>query len=92
MNVPLYPATEIARDAGYLLHVFPFSLYSIMARFTHALGKVTSTNSCSIQIEVKLVNLHLDENIAEEYLRWVNPKGQVRLCHVQQSHATQNLY
>ena len=92
MSVPLHPATQIARDAGYLIHVFPFSLYSIMARYTHTLGKLTSTNSYSIQVGVKLVNLHRYENIAEDYMLWANPKGQVRLCHAYQSHATQHLY
>ena len=82
MDAALSSAIEIAGDAGYHLHVFPFSLYSIMARFTHSLGRVTSSNSGSIVIKLELVNLHKDENIAEGYLRSVNPNGQVHLRHL----------
>lgn len=64
---------------AYILHVFPFSLYSIMARFTYVLARSTeSPASNDIVFENKLVNLHHDENIAEDYLVQVNPKGQVR--------------
>lgn len=79
MDVARSPAIEIASDNSYCLHVFPFSLYSIMARFTHSLGKVTSNDCLSIVIKLELVNLHRDENITEEYLRFVNQNGQVRL-------------
>ncbi|CEJ88839.1 hypothetical protein VHEMI04866 [[Torrubiella] hemipterigena] len=63
---------------AYTLHVFPFSLYSIMARFTYVLARSTkSPVGNDIVFENKLVNLHHDENISEDYLVHINPKGQV---------------
>lgn len=63
----------------YCLHVFPFSLYSMMARFTYVLARSTESHAGSkIQLENKLVNLHHDEHVTEEYLLHINPKGQVR--------------
>lgn len=80
----------------YYLYVFPFSLYSIMARLTYAFGQTeTKPNSErrgeQMRLVNKLVNLHRNENIAEQYLLSINPKGQVCcidtlthcvLCHV----------
>lgn len=60
------------------LYIFPFSLYSIMARFTAALGASTVPGTRAIIIEPRLVNLHRNESIAERYLLELNPKGQVR--------------
>lgn len=65
-----------ARDS-YVMHIFPFSLYSIMARLTYAFAKITRTES-KIIIVNELVDLHRDENISEEFLLHINPKGQVR--------------
>lgn len=62
----------------YRLYIFPFSLYSMMTRFTYTLGKTTSNVNNPLSIELVLVNLHRDENIAEEYLVSVNANGQVR--------------
>lgn len=63
---------------NYCFHVFPFSLYSIMARFTYVLGQRSRKGGDVIHIENRLVNLHRDENVSESYLLTVNPKGQVR--------------
>ncbi|KAI0129753.1 hypothetical protein BJ170DRAFT_617442 [Xylariales sp. AK1849] len=57
------------------MYIFPFSLYSIMARFTAVLGAMTGESTKIIKN--RLVNLHGDENIEEWYLLSVNPKGQV---------------
>lgn len=51
-----------------------------MSRFTHALGKSITKEDGTVRqlrIDNKLVNLHRDGNITEEYLTRVNPKGQV---------------
>lgn len=62
----------------FTLHVFPFSLYSIMVRLTVALGQSAHPSGVSeLPIQHRLVNLHRDENISQEYLLTVNPKGQV---------------
>lgn len=63
----------------YTLHMFPFSLYSIMVRLTLALGSTyhgESPPSLLPKVDLKLVNLHRDMEMEEEYLR-INPKGQV---------------
>lgn len=63
----------------YTLYIFPFSLYSIMVRFTIALGRAYQHgNSPKLppKVNLELVNLHLDDNLTQEYLR-INPKGQV---------------
>lgn len=62
----------------FTLYVFPFSLYSIMARFTISLGSHYHEGPQGLpKIDHKLVNLHRDENLEEWYLTTVNPKGQV---------------
>lgn len=62
----------------FTLWVFPFSLYSIMARFTISLGSHYYEGPQGLpKITYKLVNLHRDENLEEWYLTTVNPKGQV---------------
>lgn len=67
-----------SQDTVYTLHYFPFSLYSIMARFgfeiAASLGPETSP-----KYQLKLVNLHEDEEVSEAYLTEVNSKGQVSL-------------
>lgn len=59
------------------LYIFPFSLYSIMARFTAALGAKSGEATKPISVEHRLVNVHQNENVAEWYLLSINPKGQV---------------
>lgn len=67
-----------ASSGNYHLHVFPFSLYSIMARLTLAFGQDdTSPTTSSLSVRLKLVNLHREDHISEAYLTEVNPKGQV---------------
>ncbi len=68
-------------DSGaYTLHMFPFSLYSIMVMYTYALGKQVSEDHGGVIISNRVVNLHRDENISEEYLAKINAKGLVRVC------------
>lgn len=78
---------EGARDGGvvdnsqggpYTLLIFPFSLYSIMARFAIELGKEYHQGPNGVpNIAHKLINLHLDENLEEWFLTEINASGQV---------------
>lgn len=63
--------------SAYTLHMFPFSLYSIMVMYTYVLGNEGLANGGGIILSNKVVNLHRDENISEEYLAKINPKGLV---------------
>ncbi|EQL01995.1 hypothetical protein G6O67_008350 [Ophiocordyceps sinensis] len=60
----------------YTLHYFPFSLYSLMARFGFVLGQALSRESAP-KLEVRLINLHRGEHLSEPYLTQVTCKGQV---------------
>lgn len=81
------PPQEGARDevtAGnsnggpYTLLIFPFSLYSIMARFAIELGKEYHQGPNGVpNIIHKLLDLHRDENLEEWFLTEINPSGQV---------------
>lgn len=68
---------EAGQTLKCTMYIFPFSLYSIMARFTAALGASAGQATRPITIEHQLVNLHRNGNISEWYLLNVNPKGQV---------------
>ncbi|KAL9119122.1 MAG: hypothetical protein Q9187_004325, partial [Circinaria calcarea] len=48
-----------------------------MTRYTIALRGDPSSAAATMAIEEKMVDLHRDENLAEQYLLAVNPKGQV---------------
>lgn len=66
-------------DKHYTLYIFPFSLYSIMVRFTIALGRTYQRGTppkAPPKVSLKLLDLHRDENLTEEFLQ-INPKGQV---------------
>ncbi|KAL7947679.1 hypothetical protein V8C42DRAFT_315221 [Trichoderma barbatum] len=60
----------------YTLHYFPFSLYSLMVRFGLVLGRRLNAETAPT-VEIKLVNLHREENFSELYLTLVNSRGQV---------------
>lgn len=65
-------------DLHFTLYVFPFSLYSIIARFTISLASHYHEGPQGLpKITHKLVNLHRDENLEEWYLITINPQGQV---------------
>lgn len=71
-------ATENSDGGPFTLLVFPFSLYSIMARFAIELGKEYHQGpNGSPNIVHKLLNLHRDENLSEWFLTEINPNGQV---------------
>ncbi|KAL7796500.1 hypothetical protein V8C37DRAFT_400258 [Trichoderma ceciliae] len=60
----------------YTLHYFPFSLYSLMVRFGFVLGRKLNPETAP-KVEMKLVDLHREENFSEQYLTLVNSRGQV---------------
>lgn len=71
---------------AYTLRMFPFSLYSIMVMYTYVLGHDSAESGTSgVKLTNYLVNLHRDENIKEEYLRDINPKGLVKYSTVEYS-------
>ncbi|KAI1341352.1 hypothetical protein F5Y15DRAFT_375812 [Xylariaceae sp. FL0016] len=64
-------------EAEYTLYSSPFSLYSMMARHTVQLGPATNGARPPRNIALRFVNHKQNENLGEEYLVKVNPKGQV---------------
>ena len=78
-SLQLETVTERPKNPeDYCLHVFPFSLYSIMARMTLAFGQAAVPAVANpLSVKLKLVNLHREENISEAYLTKFNAKGQV---------------
>lgn len=69
---------ETSAKPVYTLHFSPFSLYSLMIRFSTEIGKKLNPDSAP-NVQIKLVNLDKLDNLSEEYLTGVNPKGQVQL-------------
>jgi glutathione S-transferase len=63
--------------AEYPLYSSPFSLYSMMARHTVQLGPTTHDARPPQKITLSFVNHRENENLKEDYLLKVNPKGQV---------------
>lgn len=67
-----------SKGGPFTLCVFPFSLYSIMARFAIALGNQYHQGPNGVpNIIHKLINLHRDENLEERFLTEINSNGQV---------------
>ena len=61
----------------YTLYSFPFSLFSLMARYTIALCGPPLSPSRDMPITVQTIDLHADENLSEHYLTSIKPRGQV---------------
>jgi hypothetical protein len=59
------------------LYHFQWSLFSLMARYTIALRGDPTEGEESLIFEEKVVDLHRDGNLDEEYLLNVNRNGQV---------------
>lgn len=71
-------ATDNSDGGPYTVLIFPFSLYSIMARFAIELGKEYHQGPNGVpNITYKLLDLHRDENLEEWFLTEINPNGQV---------------
>jgi hypothetical protein len=65
--------------AVHTLYHFQWSLFSLMARYTIALCGDPAEGVEPLIFDKKVVDLHRDENLSEEYLLNVNPNGQVGL-------------
>ncbi|RGP79781.1 hypothetical protein FLONG3_2094 [Fusarium longipes] len=65
------------KDAEYTLYSSPFSLYSMMARHTVQLGPTSQNAMPPKSITLFFINHKANENLNEEYLIKINPKGQV---------------
>lgn len=63
-------------NADYTLYSSPFSLYSMMARHTIQLGRMSQNARPPKSITLDFIYHRKDRNLEEDYLR-VNPKGQV---------------
>ncbi|KAF4968674.1 hypothetical protein FSARC_3960 [Fusarium sarcochroum] len=64
-------------NAEYTLYSSPFSLYSMMARHTVQLGPTTADAKPPKKISLHFINHKANENLHEDYLVNINPKGQV---------------
>ncbi|KAF9771561.1 hypothetical protein IL306_010790 [Fusarium sp. DS 682] len=65
------------KNAEYTLYSSPFSLYSMMARHTIQLGPMTHGATPPKSITLRFINHKAHENLSEDYLINVNPRGQV---------------
>ncbi|KAJ9421280.1 hypothetical protein FOXG_02660 [Fusarium oxysporum f. sp. lycopersici 4287] len=65
------------KNAEYTLYSSPFSLYSMMARHTIQLGPTTHDATPPKSITLHFINHKAHENLSEDYLINVNPRGQV---------------
>jgi hypothetical protein len=82
-------AVEDSDGGPFTLLIFPFSLYSIMARFAIELGKQYHQGPKGVpNIVHKLLNLHQDENLSEWFLTEINPNGQVPVMTREWRHET----
>ncbi|KAK8073118.1 hypothetical protein PG996_006466 [Apiospora saccharicola] len=64
-------------NSEYALYSAPFSLYSMMALHTALLGPLTANARKPKSITLHFVHHKKNENLGEDYLVHVNPKGQV---------------
>jgi hypothetical protein len=75
---PSVTESAVDRHDVYALHNQPFSLFSMMVRFTYVLGRSSAdSTTAGVHIEYRLVDHHRNENLSEDYLININPKGQV---------------
>lgn len=68
----------VATEGRTILSIsFPFLYTLIMARFTGSLGVAYHAvpSYLGLRTELRLVNLHSDEELDEEYLTQVDPKS-----------------
>lgn len=67
--------TTTDQEEPCVLYFFPFSLYSIFARMTAAFAAQHEPDKVP-RIQLRMINLHADEHVAEWYLK-LNPRGEV---------------
>jgi hypothetical protein len=79
MMIRLYQKIRGRNSSRPCLYYFPFSIYSIMVRFTILIAlrdRSPSTRELA-KIKYRLVNLHRNETLEEDYILHVNPRGRV---------------
>ena len=65
------------QNEQFILHYNPFSICSIMVRYTLALRGTPESPETAIMVEEKYVDIYVYEQLSEKFLLQVNPKGQV---------------
>lgn len=64
---------------SYTLYHHPYSICSIMVRYTLALRGPSKDPSSKIDVTEKVVDIFNSAQLEEDFLVNINPKGQVRL-------------
>jgi hypothetical protein len=62
---------------SYTLYYFPYSICSIMVRYTIALRGPPRDEASAMSVTERVLDITAGEQTKEEYLCEVNPKGQV---------------
>ena len=62
---------------SYTLYHFPSSICSIMVRYTLAVRGPPRDEESAMAVAEKIINITRDEQLTEEFLCDINPKGQV---------------
>ena len=76
--IKMAEAPTVAQDNVYVLYYYSFSLYSIMVRYAIALRREPNTLEPAMVIEQREVLLIEDQQLDQDFLLKVNPRGQVR--------------
>lgn len=66
----------------YVLFHHAYSICSIMVRYTLALRGIARDPADEITVEEHVVEIFQGAQLSEEFLCYVNPKGQVRIISV----------
>jgi hypothetical protein len=70
-------ANRVAQSTPYILFWNPFSICSLMVRYTLAIRGTANRASEEMVLEEREVNIFAAEQLKEPFLCDVNPKGQV---------------
>ena len=62
----------------FLLYYHPYSVCSIMVRYTLAVAGEARDGVAEMHVEEKMVDIFQYKQLEEQFLRGINPKGQVR--------------
>jgi hypothetical protein len=63
---------------SYILYYHPFSVCSIMVRYTYALRGPPKDSTSDMSVQEQMVDIFNDEQLSEHFLTAINPKGQVK--------------
>lgn len=72
------PKLRIFTMTSYVLYHNPYSICSLMVRYTVALRGAAKDVSSEMHISEKIVDIYNGEQLEEDYLSNINPLGQVR--------------